>query len=198
MRFTIVGAGAIGGITGAHLIRSGHEVTFVDTAKDHVLAIRERGLRIEGLADFTALPKAALFPSEGRPPLGTLICAVKTLHPTSAVEPLVPLLAKDECVLSMQNGLAYEDVADLVGRERTLVACFNFGGHYESPGRVVFGTRGGFHVGELDGHVSDRVRALVAALAAVQACGASSNVLRSLWSKMALAGNFFASALPDS
>ena len=40
MRFTIVGAGAIGGITGAHLIRSGHDVTFVDTAEDHVLAIR--------------------------------------------------------------------------------------------------------------------------------------------------------------
>ena len=198
MRFTIVGAGAIGGITGAHLIRSGHEVTFVDTAKDHVLAIRERGLRIEGLADFTALPKAALFPSEVRPPLGTVICAVKTLHTTSAVEPLAQLLAKDEYLLSMQNGLAYEDLAALVGKERILVACFNFGGHYESPGRVVFGTRGGFHVGELDGRVSERVRALAMALAAVQACEASSNVLGCLWSKMAMASIFFATALVDA
>src|SRR5438309_1489312 len=151
MRFTIVGAGAIGGITGAHLIRAGHEVTFVDTANDHLLAIRDRGLQLEGLADIRAVPKAALLPSEVRPPLGTLICAVKTLHTISAIEPLAPLLAKNEYALSMQNGLAYEDVAGLVGRERTLVACFNFGGHYESPGRVVFGTRGGFHVPELHG-----------------------------------------------
>src|SRR2546425_7010625 len=198
MRFTIVGAGAIGGITGAHLIRSGHEVTFVDTAKDHVQAIRERGLRIEGLADFTALPKAALFPSEVRPPLGTLICAVKTLHTTSAVEPLAQLLAKDEYLLSMQNGLAYEDLAALVGKDRILVACVNFGGHYESPGRVVFGTRGGFHVGELDGRVSERVRALAMALAAVQACEASSNVLGCLLSKMGMASVFFATALVDA
>ena len=198
MRFTIVGAGAIGGIAGAHLIREGHEVTFVDTAKDHVLAIRERGLHLEGLADITAVPKAALFPSEVRPPLGTLICAVKTLHTRSAVEPLADLLARDEFALSMQNGLAYEDVADLVGRERTLVACFNFGGHYEAPGRVVFGTRGGFHVGELDGRVSDRVRGLAAALAAIQECEASTNVLGCLWSKMAMASVFFATALVDA
>jgi len=198
MRFTIVGAGAIGGITGAHLIRSGHDVTFVDTAEDHVLAIRERGLRLEGLADITALPKATLFPSEVRPPLGTLICAVKTLHTTSAIEPLAPLLAKDEYALSMQNGLAYEDVAKGIGRERTLVACFNFGGHYESPGRVVFGTRGGFHVGELDGRVSERARALAAALEAVQECEASSNVLGCVWSKMAMASVFVATALVDA
>ena len=198
MRFTIVGAGAIGGITGAHLIRAGHDVTFVDTAKDHLLAIRDRGLRLEGLADITAVPTAALLPSEVRPPLGTLICAVKTLHTTQAIEPLARLLAHDEYALSMQNGLAYEDVAALVGRDRTLVACFNFGGHYESPGRVVFGTRGGFHVGELDGHMSSRVRALAAALEAVQECEASSNVLGCLWSKMAMASVFFATALVDA
>lgn len=198
MRFTVVGAGAIGGITGAHLVRAGHDVTFVDTVKDHILAIRERGLHLEGLADITAVPRAALFPPEVRPPLGTLICAVKTLHTTSAVEPLAPLLAKDEIALSMQNGLAYQDVADLVGSERTLVACFNFGGHYESPGRVVFGTRGGFHVGEIDGRVSERVRALAAVLAAVQECEASSNVLGCVWSKMAMASVFFATALVDA
>src|SRR2546425_11124917 len=95
----------------------------------------------------------------------------------------------------MQNGLAYQDLAGLVGKERIPGACFNFGGHYESPGRVVFGTRGGFHVGELDGRVSERVRTLATALAAVQAGEASSNVLGCLWSKMAMASIFFATAL---
>src|SRR5947209_2808254 len=198
MRFTIVGAGAIGGITGAHLIRAGHEVTFVDTANDHLLAIRDRGLQLEGLADIRAVPKAALLPSEVRPPLGTLICAVKTLHTISAIEPLAPLLAKNEYALSMQNGLAYEDVAGLVGRERTLVACFNFGGHYEAPGRVVHGTKGGFHVGELDGGVAKRLRALRDALSAVQECEASDNVLGCVWSKIAMASVFFATALVDA
>ncbi|MDQ2914475.1 MAG: 2-dehydropantoate 2-reductase [Chloroflexota bacterium] len=198
MQFTIVGAGAIGGITGAHLIRAGHDVTFVDTVDEHLAAIRERGLTLEGQSAFTARPRAALRPSELRPPLGTVICAVKTLHTKTALAPVTPLLADDEYVLSMQNGLAYYDLVEAVGAGRTLVACFNFGGHYEGPGRVVHGTKGGFHVGELDGRITPRARTLGDALSAVQECEVSDNVLGCLWSKIAMASVFFATALVDA
>jgi len=198
MRFTIVGAGAIGGITGGHLIRAGHEVSFVETAEAHLAAIRAHGLTLEGLSDFTVRPAAALRPEELRAPLGTVLCAVKTLYTKAALAPIAPLLARDEVVLSMQNGLAYRDVADSVGSDRTLVACFNFGGHYESPGHVVHGTRGGFHVGEIRGGVTPRVRALAETLAAVQECQASDDVLGCLWSKIAMASVFFATALVDA
>ncbi len=147
MKFTIIGAGAIGGITGGHLVRAGHEVTFVEAAEEHLAAIREHGLTLEGLSDFTVRPAAVVRPGELRAPLGTVLCAVKTLHTSAALAPAAPLLAREEVVVSMQNGLAYRDVVDAVGAERTLVACFNFGGHYESPGRVVHGTKGGFHIG---------------------------------------------------
>ena len=198
MRFTIVGAGAIGGITGGHLIRAGHEVSFVETAEAHLAAIRAHGLTLEGLSDFTVRPTAALRPEELRAPLGTVLCAVKTLYTKAALAPIAPLLARDEVVLSMQNGLAYRDVADAVGPDRTLVACFNFGGHYESPGHVVHGTRGGFHIGEIQGGVTPRARALAETLAAVQECQASDDVLGCLWSKIAMASVFFATALVDA
>lgn len=198
MRFTILGAGAIGGITGAHLIRTGHEVTWVDTVTEHLAAIRERGLTVEGASAVTARPARAITPAELRPPLGTVLCAVKTLHTRTALEPVAPILAQDEVVLSMQNGLAYYDVVDAVGRDRTLVACFNFGGHYDGPGRVIHGTAGGFHIGEIDGRITPRVSALGDALSAVQECEASSNVLGCLWSKMAMASVFFATALVDA
>lgn len=198
MRFTIIGAGAIGGIAGAHLVRTGHEVVWVDTVDPHLAAIRAQGLRVTGTTEVVARPLAAITPAELRAPLGTVICAVKTLHTRTALAPVAPLLAADEHVLSMQNGLAYYDVVDAVGRERTLVACFNFGGHYESPGHVVHGTRGGFHVGELDGRLTPRVHALASALSAVQDCEPSDNVLGCLWSKMAMASIFFATALVDA
>ena len=198
MRFTIVGAGAIGGITGGHLIRAGHEVTFVESAEPHLAAIREDGLTLEGLSDFTVRPAAAVRPEELRPPLGTVLCAVKTLHTTAALAPIAPLLGRDEVVVSMQNGLAYYDVVAAVGAERTLVACFNFGGHYESPGHVVHGTRGGFHVGEIGGGTTARVRTLAETLSAVQECEASDDVLGCLWSKIAMASVFFATALVDA
>lgn len=198
MRFTIVGAGAIGGITGGHLIRAGHEVTFVDSAEEHLAAIRESGLILEGLSEFTVRPRAALRPAELRAPLGAVLCAVKTLHTAAALAPIAPLLGDDEIVLSMQNGLAYRDVVEAVGARRTLVACFSFGGHYEAPGRIVHGTRGGFHIGEIDGVATPRVRELRDALSAVQECEASDHVLGCLWSKIAMASVFFATALVDA
>ena len=46
MVVTIVGAGAIGGVTGASLTRAGHDVLLVDQAADHVAAMNENGLAI--------------------------------------------------------------------------------------------------------------------------------------------------------
>jgi 2-dehydropantoate 2-reductase len=198
MRFTIVGAGAIGGITGAHLARAGHDVTFVDTVGEHVAAIRQGGLTLEGRSELTVRVTNAIGPGALERPLGTVICAVKALHTKQALAPVEPLLGTDEYVLSMQNGLAFEDVASVIGRERTLAGCFNFGGYYKAPGRIVHSTTGGFHVGELDGRVTPRVRALRDALSAVQECEVTDNILGCIWSKMAMASTFFATALVDA
>ena len=53
MKLTIVGAGAIGGVCGAYLIKAGHDVTFVDLVEEHVRTINERGLTI-GLLRYTS------------------------------------------------------------------------------------------------------------------------------------------------
>jgi 2-dehydropantoate 2-reductase len=198
MKFTIIGAGAIGGISGAYLARSGHEVTLVDAVAEHIAAIRDHGITLEGRSRLTQHVAEAIEPAELRSPLGTVLCAVKTLHTTSALQPVAPLLAADEYVVSMQNGLAFSDVAEVVGAERTLAACFNFGGHYEGPGRILHGTTGGFAVGELDGRMTTRLRELRDALAAIQECEATDNILGCIWTKMAMASSFFATALVDA
>jgi ketopantoate reductase len=48
VQLTIIGAGAIGGTIGAHLIRDGHDVLLCDADQEHVDAINRRGLSIEG------------------------------------------------------------------------------------------------------------------------------------------------------
>ena len=54
VKICIVGCGAIGSIFAAHLARRKEvEVHAYDLNKEHVRAIRERGLRISGAADFT-------------------------------------------------------------------------------------------------------------------------------------------------
>ncbi|MGH8302760.1 MAG: ketopantoate reductase family protein, partial [Steroidobacteraceae bacterium] len=51
--FAILGAGAIGSILGAHLARAGHSVIIIARG-DRAHAVQRDGLRIKGLADFSA------------------------------------------------------------------------------------------------------------------------------------------------
>jgi 2-polyprenyl-6-methoxyphenol hydroxylase-like FAD-dependent oxidoreductase len=62
MAVTIVGAGAIGGVTGASLTRAGHDVLLVDQAADHVAAMNERGLEIATPAGAWSVPVRAVTP----------------------------------------------------------------------------------------------------------------------------------------
>src|SRR5207302_6349116 len=48
-RIVVVGAGAIGGYTGGNLAHNGFDVTIVDPWPEHVEAIREHGLSLEGV-----------------------------------------------------------------------------------------------------------------------------------------------------
>src|SRR5947208_625390 len=60
-RIVIIGAGAVGGYTGAHMARAGEDVTFIDPWPEHVEEIKRNGLRIthhQGGEPFTSRPRA--------------------------------------------------------------------------------------------------------------------------------------------
>lgn len=196
-RFTIVGAGAIGGITGGYLARAGHAVQFVDVVEEHVRALKEGGLRISGRADFTATVTATT-PEELRPPLGTVIIAVKSHHTLEALAGIVPHLRSGELVVSMQNGLVSREVAGAVGREAAVAACLSFGGFYAGPGHIVHGTAGSLALGRLDGRMTDELVALAKTLSAVERAHATDDVFACIWAKMALGSIYFATALVDA
>lgn len=197
MRFTIVGAGAIGGITGAYLARAGHTVQFVDVVAEHVQAINERGLRVSGRADFTVRVTATI-PEELRPPLGTVIIAVKSHHTLEALAAILPHLGTGEMVVSMQNGLVSRAVAGAVGQEAAVAACLSFGGYYAGPGHVVQGTAGSLGLGRLDGKVTAELVTLAEALSAVERAHATGDIFACIWAKMALGSLYFATATVDA
>jgi 2-dehydropantoate 2-reductase len=197
VELTIVGAGAIGGVLGAHLARAGHGVRLVDADAAHVEAIQRVGLAVGGAVSFTVqLPAGRPETVEG--PIEVLVLAVKALHTEAALRPLAGHLAPDGCVVSMQNGLEAERVADVVGAARTVPACLTFGAYYEGPGRVVYSGPGTLAVGELDGRVTARIRALAGALADFHPTAASPNVQGLRWSKLALTAVYFGTATADA
>jgi 2-dehydropantoate 2-reductase len=197
MRFTIVGAGAVGGSLGAFLVRAGHEVTLVDKVAEHVAAINGAGLRIQGPQAFSVRVPAQV-PEEVRGPLGPVVLAVKSHDTEQALAPIAPHVAPDGYVVSLQNGLEEPKVAHLVGAERTVGAFITTGAHYEGPGRIFFGGSGTVRLGELDGRTTPRLEALREAFSAYQPTEITDNVLGYLWGKLALGCIYFASALVDA
>jgi 2-dehydropantoate 2-reductase len=197
MAFTIVGAGAVGAICGVHLASAGQAVRFIETNPAHLAAVRANGLHLSGHVEARICP-VILSPEEVRGPLGTVLLAVKARDTEAALAPLLPLLAEDGCVVSLQNGLEEDRIAGLAGAPRTIGAFLTFGGHWRAPGEVVFGGPGTFRIGELDGDITPRLLALRDALGAVQEVEATPNIRGFLWGKLALLAIYFATAITDS
>jgi len=65
MRICIIGCGAVGSLFAAHLAKAGEaEIWAYDVWKEHTDAIREKGLRLTGAAEFTARMNATSDASE--------------------------------------------------------------------------------------------------------------------------------------
>ena len=45
-KIAIVGAGAVGGYAGAHMVKAGEDVTFIDPWPAHIEQMRKHGLRV--------------------------------------------------------------------------------------------------------------------------------------------------------
>lgn len=195
MQLTIIGAGAIGGTIGAHMVRAGHDVLFCDTDVEHVAAINRHGLVIEGpVANFTVAARAVT-PDQLPAELCHVAIAVKSQHTAVAAEPLRGRLAADGYVVSFQNGLNNETLAEVVGEDRVIPSFVNFGADLLAPGRIMQGNVGTFRVGELPGRgITQRVRDLVAALPYAEA---TDNILGFLWGKEAYGAMLFAGAVSD-
>jgi 2-dehydropantoate 2-reductase len=197
MRIAVIGAGAIGGTTGAYLAAAGHDVLLVERVGEHVAAINERGLRISGVRGDRTFPMRACLPGALTGPLGFVILAVKAQHTEEAVAPVVPLLAEDGFVVSMQNGLNEEIIARYVGEKRT-VGCFvQFGADYQEPGHIQLGNDHPIYVGELDGRDTPRVRLVADTLSAVMPTHVTDHIWDWLWTKMCYGSLYFAGALLD-
>lgn len=192
----IWGAGAIGGTLGAYLVRNGHDVTFVDVVPEHVAAIRDNGLEIEGPIDTFTVQARAYLPDGLEGTWRRVFLAVKSQHTAEAIRAIKPHLADDGYVVSLQNGLCELTIQEHVGRSRTIGAFINYGSDWLEPGRILYSNPGAFVIGELDGAISPRLRELYD-LARVFEPNAimTEDIWAYLWGKLAYASFLFAQAL---
>jgi 2-dehydropantoate 2-reductase len=193
------GAGAIGGTVGVYLARAGHDVTFVDIVPEHVAAIQGPGLHIHGpVTDFT-IQAPALLPGEVSGTWDKVFLCVKAHHTAEACRALLPHLAADGYVLSLQNGLCETIIAGIAGADRTVGAFVNFGADWMEPGSILYGNRGAVVLGEIDGADTPRLRHLHALMRDFEPDAITTpDIWSYLWGKLGYGAMLFAQALGDA
>lgn len=196
-RVLIWGAGAIGGTVGAFLARAGHDVTFVDVVIEHVERIVEPGLSIVGPVETLRIAAPAFTPATLSGVWDKIYLCVKAHHTAEATRALSRHLTAEGYVLSLQNGLCESVIAEIVGASRVIGAFINFSADWLAPGEILYGGRGAFVLGELDGRTSQRVVALRALIQDSFEPNAiiTDDIQSFLWGKLGYASMLFAQAL---
>jgi 2-dehydropantoate 2-reductase len=201
MSITIVGAGAIGGVIGAYLIKNGEDVTFVDCDVDHVNTMNQNGLTIQ-MKDESFNVQVKAYTVEDylahHDSVDIVFLAVKALHTKKAIQPFEKLMHDNSFVVSFQNGLCEYDIAEIVGLDRTVGCFINLFADYLEPGKVEYGGVGSLFIGEIDGRDSERVQNLRNRLQCWGDAKATTNIIGYLWSKLSYGSMLTATALTNN
>jgi 2-dehydropantoate 2-reductase len=205
MRVAVVGAGAIGGYVGAALARGGSEVVLIARGAN-LAALRRDGIRVrsargdlhehpEATDDLAAVAGADL-----------VVLGIKAYSLTEMAPRIAPFLSPDAAILPAQNGVPWWFFQSFDGPLRdTVLASVDPGGGITrafeprrvigcvpypateliAPGEIqhIEGTR--FAIGEPDGSLSERCRAISAAfVAGGLKCPVERDIRRELWLKL--------------
>lgn len=156
----IVGAGAIGTYYGARLSLAGNDVRLLMRSdREHVrahgvrLVERERTLTVQPLQVFAATDEIG--------PVDWVLITLKTTANGSLAQLLPPLLHANTKVVTLQNGLGNEEqVASLVGAERTLGGLCFIASTRTAPGEVTCYHPGSITLGEFGRPAQERTHVL--------------------------------------
>jgi 2-dehydropantoate 2-reductase len=197
-KIAIVGAGAVGGYTGAHMVKAGEDVTFIDPWPAHVDHMQQHGLRITHAMDVPEfkVPARALHVTDAQrlakeKPVDIAFVCMKSYDTAWAAMLIRQYLAPDGYVVSLQNCMNEETIAGVVGWGKTL-GCIasSITVNLPEPGHIHRGAgKGGtahtvFRTGEVHGRVTERAQEVCRLVAYADSAKVTSNLWGERWSKL--------------
>jgi 2-dehydropantoate 2-reductase len=179
----VIGSGAIGGITAAYLSESGYSVELVCKHAEKAREIRDKGLHIVGVrGERYVRMKAVADIEELTGKKDIVLIVTKAYDMPDAARRVMPFLKEDSIVVSMQNGICVEAIADIVGKERAVGCVIGWGSTMLPDGTLNMTSEGDFVIGGL---LPDKdVSLLKEVLDAMMPTRVSDNIIADLYSKM--------------
>ena len=197
-KIAIVGAGAVGGYTGAHMVQAGEDVTFIDPWPAHVEHMRQHGLRVTHAMtepEFT-VPVRALHVTDAQQlakeaPVDIAFVCMKSYDTAWAATLIRQYLAPDGYVVSLQNCMNEETIASVVGWGKTL-GCIasSITVNLPEPGLIHRGAAKHrdahtvFRAGEPHGRITQRAEEICRLVAYSDSAKVTTNLWGERWSKL--------------
>ena len=184
-KIAVVGAGAIGGVTAAFIHRLGWNTEIICKHQEIVDKIEAHGLLISGVkGELTVQLKAVKNISDLSEPKDLILLATKAHDCVAAAQQLRAFLKPDSTVVSLQNGICEEILAETLGRDRVVGCVVSWGATYNAPAELEVTSQGEFIIGNIDNLPDDRLPGIQQLLSAVYPTRISSNIMGELYSKL--------------
>lgn len=191
-----MGAGSIGMFLGAMITKNGGQIDMIDTFKGNIDALNKNGAKITGKADFT-VPVHALTPDQMTGMYDLVFICTKQVVNKEVIGYVMPHLAKDGFVVTLQNGIPEPAIEGLVGKGRVAGGAVGFGATWISPGVDMLTSpmsptveKFAFDIGEMDGKDTARIHE---AKKMLDLCGGTTilpNPMGIRWSKVLMNATF--------
>ena len=192
MRTAIYGAGSLGTVMGAFLTKNGVGIDLINRNRAHVAALKANGAHVTGTVDMT-VPVSALLPEEMTGTYDIVFLMTKQLNNRETVTFLKDYLTDDGLIVTLQNGIPEDGIAEIIGADRTVGCTVEWGATLTAPGESRLTSEPdslSFHMGGMPGIAQsslDKVKSVLEKMCPVEI---EENLPGARWSKLLINAAF--------
>ncbi len=187
LRIALIGPGSIGGVTAAFLTKAGCDVEVVCRTSPVASRLASSGMRITGARGrFTVPLKAVVGVENLSGPKDLVLLATKAGDALGPARAVAPFMAPEGLLVSLQNGIFVDALAEVVGRERVIGCVIGWGATLHDHDLVEVTSRGRFVIGPIASTGTPLFAELKNALGHVMPTRVSRNIYGDLYAKLIL------------
>ena len=191
-RYAIYGAGSLGTVLGAFIMKNGGDVDLINRNKAHVDILNEKGARIIGTVDMT-VPVRAITPDQMTGEYDVIVLLTKQLFNKDVVTMLKDFLAPDGVIVTLQNGIPEPGIAEIIGADHTMGCAVEWGAALIEPGVCELTSDKdslSFHMGKMEGITDEQFKMVKDLLELMCPVHEEPNLMGARWSKLLINATF--------